>query len=33
MGPSGIPWGELWPFVAMLVIAAVALIVDRWIPR
>ena len=25
-----IPWGELWPFVAIRAIATVGLLVDRW---
>jgi hypothetical protein len=27
---EGIPWDELWPVIAMLAIAAVGLLVDRW---
>jgi hypothetical protein len=29
----GIPWGELWPFVALLVIALVTLLAMRLLRR
>jgi hypothetical protein len=28
---DGVPWGELWPFPAMLAIAEIAQLVERWL--